>query len=109
MNNMIHVTKMTYDRRIEQAMSIGNDTDTDRPHRVHGEVLVGAPGEARTLVQSNVKGSGFCFGISASWVLRRSALALLIGWVESHSTRPSSFSANRWKKVIMPDGSIFAR
>lgn len=95
MNNVIHATKVTHDRWIEQAMRIGNHTNTDPLYGTHRGVLLGAPCEARTLVQSNVKGSGFCFGISASWVLRRSALALLIGWVESHSTRPSSFSASR--------------
>ena len=95
MDNMIHATKVSHDRQIEQTVGIGDDTEMDRSLRVHGGVLGGVLCDARTLVHSNVKGSGFCFGISASWVLRRSALALLIGWVESHSTRPSSFSANR--------------
>lgn len=106
-NNMIHAMEMAHDCRVEQAMRIGNHTDADCAGAVHG--LAGAPREVWTLAHSNVKGAVCCFDIPASSTLRRSALALLIGWVESHSTRPPSFSANRWKKVIMPDGSILAR
>src|SRR5262249_52213806 len=102
-------TKMLLNHRIEKPMGIRQDTDTKHSGSIHEPAPACASSDARTFAHSKVKGAGLNFGMAVSSALNRSALAPLIGWVESHSTRPSSFSASRSKNEIMPDGSTLAR
>ena len=36
MDNMIHAMEMPHNRRVEEAVGIGNDPDADRPRAIHG-------------------------------------------------------------------------
>ena len=70
MNDMIDILEVLQDCRIEQAVRVGDDSNTDGSCPTHGAEPDGAPKTSRTLGHSNEKGSGFCFGISASRALR---------------------------------------
>ena len=76
---MIDMTKSFRDYRIEEAMGVGNDFDTDRTETTHEPVLIGMPSDVRIFTHSNAKGSGVTFGMAASSAFNRSALEPLIG------------------------------
>lgn len=95
MQNLGHPRKVFSNGRVEQAVGIGNDANADCACAAHGSTTGWGPSDARTLAQSKVNGSGVSFGMAASSAFNRSARALLMGWVESHSVRPSSFSDSR--------------
>lgn len=65
--------------------------DCQRPND-HGTATGETPSALCTAVHSKVNGSGVRFGNAASSAFNRSARALLMGCVENHSMRPSSFS-----------------
>ena len=88
MENVIDASEMLLDDRIESAMGIGNHSNANGSRLVHGVATGWVPSEACTCFQSKVKGSGDFFGKAASSAFNRSALAALIGCVESHSIRP---------------------
>lgn len=77
-DNMIHLTKILHDRRIEEAMGVG-EAPAGCGESASQTASYRAPTAARTFAQSNVKGSTLSFGMAASSALNRSALALLIG------------------------------
>ena len=108
-DNVIDACEILSNHRIEEPMGVGNHSDPNGVPLVHGAAPDWDPSEACTCFQLNVNGSGNFFGKAASSVFNRSALAVLIGCVESHSIRPSSFSESRSKNRIIPEGSIFAR
>lgn len=70
MNDMIGMLEMLHNCRIEQAVRVGDDPDTDEPRPAHGAEPDDTPSASRTLTHSNENGSGVCFGISASRALR---------------------------------------
>jgi hypothetical protein len=107
--NVIDASEMSPNGRIEQPVGVGDYSDPNGSPLVHGAATGWDPSEVCTCFQSKVNGSGNFFGKAASSAFNRSALAVLIGCVESHSIRPSSFSESRSKNLIMPEGSIFAR
>ena len=88
MENVINTCKMSSNRRIEQAMGVGNDPNPNGSPLAHGAATGWDPIEACTCFQSNVNGSGNFFGKAASSAFNRSARAALIGCVENHSIRP---------------------
>ena len=100
---------MSSSHQIEYAMGIGDHTDAYGPCLTHDCATGCITRGCSALAQSKINGSGERFGRSASSALSRAARPALIGWVENHCTRPSSFSDHRWMKVVMPWGSIFAR
>ena len=81
-------------------MGIVNHTDPNGSPLVHGAATGWDLSDVCTCFQSNVKGSGNVVGQAASSIFTRSALAVLIGCVESHSIRPSSFAESRSKKIV---------
>ena len=88
MENVIDTFEMPSNRWIEEAMGIGNHADPNGSLPIHGAATGWDPSETCTCFQSNVNGSGDFFGKAASSAFNRSALAALIGCVESHSIRP---------------------
>ena len=95
MENLIDAFEMPSNRWVEEAMGIGNHADANGSPLAHGAETGWDPREACTCFQSNVKGTGNVFGKASRSAFNRSALAVLIGCVESHSIRPSSFSESR--------------
>ena len=86
--NIIDAFKMSSDHGIESPVGIGNHSDPNGAPLVHGTTTVWDPIDACTCFQLKVNGSDDFFGNAASSAFNRSALAALIGCVESHSIRP---------------------
>lgn len=90
-----HACKMLFDSRIIKPVRIRDHADSKLPTRLYGVGTGCAPSESWTVFHWKVKGSGVVLGSVAISALSRSARPALIGWVESHSTRPFSFSDSR--------------
>jgi len=95
MKDFGHACKMLFDSRIIEPVRIGNHSDSTLPTLFYGVGTGCAPSESWTVFHWKVKGSGVVLGSVAISALSRSARPALIGWVESHSTRPFSFSDSR--------------
>jgi len=95
MKDFGHTRKMLLDSRIIEPVRIGNHADSKLPTLFYGVGTGCAPSESCTVFHWKVKGSEVVLGSVAISALSRSARPALIGWVESHSTRPFSFSDSR--------------
>ena len=94
--NVIDACKMSSNRRIEQAMGVGNDPNPNGSPLAHGAATGCDTSEACTCFQSNVNGSGNFFGKAASSAfyrrLWRRSTPLIIDVGETHCGRGSALS-----------------